>query len=111
MLSIFCKVYERCKYDQIYEYFNNIFSKQQSEFHPDFAKQHCLLVMTEKWQEHLDEDGVSGALLTDLSKAFDFLLHDLLIAKLATHGFNYESLMLMQGYLSNRKQRAKVKNT
>ena len=91
----------------MYELFNNILSG----FHPDFAKQHCLLAMTEKWQKYLDEDGVSVALLTDLSKASDFLLHYLLIAKLAAYGFNYESLMLIQDYLSNRKQKAKVNNT
>ena len=50
-------------------------------------------------------------LLTNLSKAFDCQLHDLLIAKLAACGFNYESLTLMQSFLSNRKQRTKVNNT
>ena len=50
--------------------------------------------------KYLDKDGVSGALLTDVSKAFDCLLH-LLIAKLAAYGFYYESLTLIQSYLSN----------
>ena len=56
--------------------------------------------MIEKWIKYLDKDGVSGALLTDVSKAFDCLLH-LLIAKLAVYGFYYESLTLIQSYLSN----------
>ena len=53
---------------------------------------------------------ISGALLTDLSKAFDCLLHDLLIAKLAAYGFDYDSLVFIQSYLSERQQRTKVNN-
>ena len=74
-------------YDQMYEYFNKILSKQQCGFRQGFSTQHCLLAMTEKWRKYLDKDGVNGALLTDLSKAFDCLLLDLLIAKLAAYGF------------------------
>ena len=40
-----------------------------------------------KWRQCLDKEGISGALLTDHSKAFDCLLHNLLIAKLAIYGF------------------------
>ena len=64
--------------------------------------------MVEKWRQCLDNRGVSGALLTDLSKAFNCILHDLLIAKLAAFGFDYNSLQILQSYLSNRKQRAKI---
>ena len=58
-----------------------------------------------KWIQCLDNGGVSGALLTDLSKAFDCILHDLLIAKLAANDFDYNSLQMLQSYRSNRKQR------
>ena len=44
----------------------------------------------------------------DLSKAFDTLNHELLIAKLHAYGFGKESLMLLLGYLSNRWQRTKI---
>ena len=49
-----------------------------------------------------------GALLTDLSKAFDFIPHDLIIAKLEEYGFHTDALKLIHDYLSNRKQRVKV---
>ena len=90
-------------YDQMYEYFNKILSKQQYGFRQGFSTQHRLLSMTENWLNYVDKDGVSGVLLTDHSKVFVCLLHDLLIAQLAVYGFDFESLTLMQSYLSNRK--------
>ena len=47
-------------------------------------------------------------LLTDLSKAFDCLVHDLLIAKLHAYGVDYNALLLINNYLSDRKQRTKI---
>ena len=64
--------------------------------------------MVEKWRQYLDNGGVSGALLTDLFKAFDCILHDLLIAKRAAYSFDYNLLQMLQSYLSNRKQRTKI---
>ena len=82
---------------------NKILSKWQCGFRQGYSTQHCLLIMTEKWRQCLDKGGISGALLTDLSKAFDCLLHDLLIVKLAAYGFDYDSLVLIQSYLFERQ--------
>ena len=49
-----------------------------------------------------------GALLTNLSKAFDFLDQEILIAKRKVCGFSLPALKLAHDYLSNRKQRTKV---
>ena len=46
--------------------------------------------MTEKWKKVLIKEGCGGALLADLSKAFYFLEHVFLIAKLVAYGFNSE---------------------
>ena len=64
--------------------------------------------MVEKWRQCRYNGGVRGALLTDLSKAFDCILHNLLIAKLGAYGFDYNSLQMLQSYLSNRTQRTKI---
>ena len=67
-----------------------------------YSTQHCPLVMTEKWRKCLDKGHISGVILTDLSEAFDRILHDFLIAKLAAYGFDYQSLRIMESFLSNR---------
>ena len=110
MLPKFLKIYERCLYDQMYKYFNHILSKWQCGFRKGFSTQHCLLVVTEKWRKCLHKGGISGAILADLSKASDCILHDLLIAKLAAYGFDYQSLRIMESFLSNRQQRTKINN-
>ena len=77
-------------------------------FRKGFSAQYCLLAMLEKWKSAVDKGKVFGALLTDLSKAFDCLPHELIIAKLYAYGFNLPALKLMHSYLSHRKQRTKV---
>ena len=67
--------------------------------------------MLEKWKKAVDTKKVFGALLTDLSKAFDCLPHDLIIAKLNAYGFSLPALNLIQNYLANRKQRTKINDS
>ena len=64
--------------------------------------------MIEKWQSSVDGGGQAGALLTDLSKAFDCIDHELLIAKLYAYGFDKNSLYFINSYLKGRKQRTKI---
>ena len=90
------------------EYFEQSHSKYQCEFRKGCSAQHSLLSMLQKWKSTVDNKKVFGALVTELSKAFDYLLHDLLIAKLNAYGFSITALRLIQIYLSNLKQRTKI---
>ena len=64
--------------------------------------------MIEKWKRGVDNNKVFGALLTDLSKAFDCISHDLLIAKLNAYELSLSALKLVHSYLQNRKQKTKL---
>ena len=51
-----------------------------------------------------------GALLTDLSKTFDCLPHDIIIAKLNTYGFDMKALNFIYDFLRDRNQKTKIDN-
>ena len=72
------------------------------------ATQQCLIALTEKWKYATDKGKSFAALLTDLSKTFDCLPHELLIAKLHAYDFILAALRLVHCYLCNRKQRTKI---
>ena len=111
ILPVLSKLYERNMFKQISEFFENIFSKSQCGFRKDHSTQQCLLAMLEKWKRSVDSGKAFGALLTDLSKAFDCLDHELLIAKLNAYGFSLPALRLIHDYLSHRKQRTRVNSS
>ena len=82
ILSNLSKISEKLMYNQLYENFDNMLFRSQCGFRKGYNAQHCLLVMIEKIKEAIDRGYEFGALLTDLSKAFDCINHPLLIAKL-----------------------------
>ena len=94
--------------NQICPYQNNFFSKYQCGFRKGFNAQHCLILMIEKWCQSLDSGEQAAAVSTDLSKAFDCIDHELLIAKLNAYRFDNSSLTFIYSYLSERKQRTKI---
>ena len=62
------------------KYFYQIFFKFQCYFPKGFINQNCFLYVIENWKESLDQGGHYDALLADLSKAFDCIVYNLLIA-------------------------------
>ena len=58
----------------------------------------------------MDKGDCFRAHMTGLSKAFDYILHDLLITKLHAYGVGMKSLRFLYNYLNGRKQRVKINN-
>ena len=81
ILPLISKIFERIICGQLSNHFDDILSKFQCGFRKSYSPQHCLLLMIDKWKNAVDIHNVFGAVLTELSKAFDFICHDLLIAK------------------------------
>lgn len=105
------KIFEKIMFDQLSTYIDKYLSPFLFGFRQGHSTQNCLSIMLEKWKKAMDSSKLAGGLLTDLSKAFDCLNHELLIAKLEAYGFNNSSLKYIYSYLSDRKQRTKVNNT
>ena len=108
ILPAISKVFEKLLFYQINDFMNPKLSQNQCGFRKGFSAQYCLILMLENWRKSLDNKGFCGVLLTDLSKACDYLDHGLLIAKMKAYGFDNNALLLIQSYLTNRYQRVNI---
>ena len=84
MLITHSKIFERM-FDQLSDHFGNIFNTYLGAFRKCFGCQTTLQRLLEDWKKELDNNRYVEAILMDLSKAFDCLLHDLIIDKLAAY--------------------------
>ena len=67
--------------------------------------------MLEKWKNTLDKDKYVRAVFMNLSKLFDTINHDFLIAKLEPYEFSNNVLIFMLSYFKNRSQRVSINNS
>ena len=89
-------------------FFESRFSPLLAGFRKNHSTQNALLNMIEKWKHALDKSKKVGSIFMDLSKAFDTLNHNLLLAKLNAHGLSFNAIKFIQSYLSERFQRGNI---
>ena len=111
LLNIFSKIYERCLHENLTDYVDSFLSKFISAYRKSYSSNHVLIRLIENWKKSLDQKKIIGAVLMDLSNAFDSIPHDLLIAKLHSYGFSIDTVTFFYSYLKRRNQNVKINNT
>ena len=85
-------------------------SELMSAYRSGYNANHVLIRLIENWRHALHNNLFTCAVLMELSKAFDCILHDLLIAKLNAYGLDFDTKTFLHNYLKHRKQSVKINN-
>ena len=80
MLSYFSIVYEKFLLQKFKPFINTFLPKFIAVYRENYSSSHVLIRLIENWKQALDENFVVETVLMDLSKAFNCIPHDLLIA-------------------------------
>ena len=104
LLNYFSKIYKINLKNHLVSSMSQHISNIVSACRKYYRSQHVFIGLLEEWRKCLDDNYVVGGVLVDLSKAFDCVQQNLLIAKLESYGINENVLAYLHSYLSNRKQ-------
>ena len=110
ILSVFAKVFEMLISEQIIAHMNELFDNRLGAYRKGHGCSQLLTSAIDTWKRALDNNKIVGTLMMDLSKAFDSIPHDLLVAKLNAYGFSYNACTFILTYLRNRQQCVKVRD-
>ena len=88
-------------------YFPNLFQLIETLI----VQVHFHLKYIEEWKKFLDDKNVTGAVLIDLSKAFDCIPYDLLVVKRHAYGHSMDAITFIYSYIKRRKQGVKINDT
>ena len=108
VLPVVSKIFERIMRKQINDFIVSFLYPYLCGYRKGLNTQHTLLTLAENWRKSFDNKEFCGAILMHLSKAFDTLNRDLLIAKLRAYGFQHDALKLLYNYVSKRWYRTKI---
>ena len=104
-------VFEKLLATQLNSHFNRILADNSSAYRKHHSCQTALLRLVEDWKDCLDKDLMVAVISIDLSKAFDSLPHNLLLAKLKAYGLTKPACILLGNFLNGRQQRVEINDT
>ena len=108
ILVVISKIFEKIMDKQSNHFIERVLSNYLCGYRTNYNPQTAMVPMIENWKMSRDKKGYSGGVLMDLSKAFDTINHDLLIAKMHAYGFSIDALQIIRSYLSDRWIRTKI---
>ena len=108
MLVVVSKIFETIMDKQTNDFIENFLSKYLCGYRKEYNCQVAMVAMIERWKMARDKREYAAGVLLNLSKAFDTINHELLIAKMYAYGFGIDALKIIHSYLSDRWQRTKI---
>ena len=96
---------------QLDKFFEDKLSPHLSAYHRNYSCQTALLRILEELRIACDNKSITAIVSIDLTKTFDCLPHELLLAKLKSYDLSSDSLLLLRSYLTERFQRVKIADT
>ena len=112
LISNIAKIYEKIIYNRLYDFIskNNIIFKLQFGFMKNRGISDALNFFCNLVYNNLDKGKPVIATFLDLAKAFYTVNHEILLTKLYRYGIRGSAYRLLASYLSNRKQKVRIKN-
>ena len=112
ILNGFSKVNWRYLLNSFSNHTEKTISNFIAAYRKTYSSSHVLIRLIENWKKYLPNKNIVGTVLMDLSKAFDCIPHDLVIAKLHAYGFSKKALTFLYPKLKCRKQESvKINDT
>ena len=110
ILPILSKILERHVSDHLKLYLNShkLLYDRQSGFRNNHSCETALTAIIDDWITAIDNNEIVGTVFIDLSKAFDLVDHEILLAKLNCYQFNADSLKWFSSYLYGRYQQVSI---
>ena len=111
LLTSFSKIFEKVIYRRLYDHVTHykILANEQYGFKNNHSTDKAIYHLTNNILKVLDDNQLVGGIFCDLTKAFDCVNHDILLAKLDFYGITGRAHKLLTSYLKNRYQRVITK--
>ena len=106
LLPTISKIFERVIHTQLYKYLsdNKLLCEQQYGFRSQHSTELAAIKLVDYLTHNIDTNNIPISIYLDLSKAFDTLSFDILLAKFEYYGITGTTLKLLTSYLKDRYQ-------